>query len=197
MVATAACIEQLLNLTSLARDVGISAPTTERWLSILVASNIIYLLQPYSNNILKRVVKTPKLYFLDTGLVAYLTKWPTPEVMKNGAMTGAFFENFIISEIIKSYYNQGITEPPLYFYRDAVYSPTYVCDPDIFHILLYLRPSIGIIYAIFLVSQAAFLHKILSCDTWAQILGLFHGWQTLQYLTRSEFFCLLHRLSLF
>lgn len=118
MVATAACIGQLLNLTSLARDVGISVPTAERWLSILVASNIVYLLQPYSNNILKRVVKTPKLYFLDTGLAAYLTKWPTPEVLKNGAMAGAFFENFVVSEIIKSYYNQGIVDPPLYFYRD-------------------------------------------------------------------------------
>lgn len=118
MVAAAACIGQLLNLTSLARDVGISVPTAERWLSILVASNIIYLLQPYSNNILKRVVKTPKLYFLDTGLAAYLTKWTTPEVLKNGAMAGAFFENFVLSEIIKSYYNQGIAEPPLYFYRD-------------------------------------------------------------------------------
>lgn len=118
MVATAARIGRLLNLTSLARDVGISVPTAERWLSILVASNIVYLLQPYSNNILKRVVKTPKLYFLDTGLAAYLTKWTTPEVLKNGAMAGAFFENFVLSEIIKSYYNQGITEPPLYFYRD-------------------------------------------------------------------------------
>lgn len=118
MVATAASVGQLLNLTSLARDVGISVPTAERWLSILVASNIVYLLQPYSNNILKRVVKTPKLYFLDTGLAAYLTKWTTPDVLKNGAMAGAFFENFVLSEIIKGYYNQGVTEPPLYFYRD-------------------------------------------------------------------------------
>lgn len=118
MVAAAASIGQLLNLTSLARDVGISVPTAERWLSILVASNIVYLLQPYHNNILKRVVKTPKLYFLDTGLAAYLTKWTTPEVLKNGAMAGAFFEDFVLSEIIKSYYNRGITEPPLYFYRD-------------------------------------------------------------------------------
>ncbi len=118
MVAAASCTGQLLNLTSLARDVGISVPTAERWLSILVASNIIYLLQPYSSNILKRVVKTPKIYFLDTGLAAYLTKWTTSDVLKNGAMAGAFFENFVLSEIIKSYYNCGITEPPLYFYRD-------------------------------------------------------------------------------
>ena len=107
MVATAASTGQLLNLASLARDVGISQPTAERWMSILVASNIVYLLQPYSNNITKRAIKTPKLYFLDTGLAAYLTKWNTPEVLKNGAMAGAFFESFVISEIIKSYYNRG------------------------------------------------------------------------------------------
>lgn len=118
MTAAAASIGQLLNVASLARDVGISQPTAERWLSILVASNIVYLLQPYSNNIVKRVVKTPKLYFLDTGLAAYLTRWNTPDVLKNGAMAGAFFENFVMVEIIKSYYNQGVLEPPLYFYRD-------------------------------------------------------------------------------
>lgn len=118
MTATAASTGQLLNLASLARDVGISQPTAERWLSILVASNIVYLLQPYSNNITKRAIKTPKLYFLDTGLAAYLTKWNTVGVLKNGAMAGAFFESFVISEIIKSYYNRGIIEPPLYFYRD-------------------------------------------------------------------------------
>ncbi len=118
MVATAASTGQLLNLTSLARDVGISQPTAERWLSILVASNIVYLLQPYSNNITKRAIKTPKLYFLDTGLAAYLTKWNTPDVLKSGAMAGAFFESFVVSEIIKSYYNKGILEPPIYFYRD-------------------------------------------------------------------------------
>lgn len=118
MVAVAAMTGNLLNYASLARDVGISQPTAERWLSILVASNIVYLLQPYSNNVTKRAVKTPKLYFLDTGLAAYLTKWNTPDVLKNGAMAGAFFESFVISEIIKSYYNKGILEPPIYFYRD-------------------------------------------------------------------------------
>ena len=118
MTAAAASTGQLVNLASMARDVGISQPTAERWLSILVASNIVYLLKPYSNNITKRAVKTPKLYFLDTGLAAYLTRWNTPDVLKNGAMAGAFFESFVISEIIKSYYNKGIVEPPLYFYRD-------------------------------------------------------------------------------
>lgn len=118
MTAAAATTGQLLNLASLARDVGISQPTADRWMSILVASNIVYLLQPYSNNITKRAIKTPKLYFLDTGLAAYLTKWNTTDVLKNGAMAGAFFESFVVSEIIKSYYNKGILEPPLYFYRD-------------------------------------------------------------------------------
>ena len=120
MTATAASTGQLVNLASLARDVGISQPTAERWLSILVASNIVYLLKPYANNITKRAIKTPKLYFLDTGLAAYLTRWNTADVLKNGAMAGAFFESFVISEIIKSYYNKGIVEPPLYFYRDKV-----------------------------------------------------------------------------
>ncbi len=118
MVAVAAMTGNLLNKTSLARDVGISVPTAERWLSILVASNIVYLLQPYSNNITKRAIKTPKVYFLDTGLAAYLTKWNTPDVLKTGAMAGAFFENFVIAEVIKSYYNKGILDLPIYFYRD-------------------------------------------------------------------------------
>ena len=118
LTATAASTGQLLNMASLARDVGISQPTAQRWLSILTASHIVYLLKPYSNNITKRAVKTPKLYFMDTGLAAYLTKWTNAEVLKNGAMSGAFFESFVISEIMKSYYNRGVIDPPLYFYRD-------------------------------------------------------------------------------
>ncbi|MCL2672573.1 MAG: ATP-binding protein [Clostridiales bacterium] len=118
MTLAASCTGQLLNLASLSRDVGISQPTATRWLSILVTSNLVYLLQPYHNNITKRTVKTPKLYFLDTGLAAYLTRWNTPEVLKNGAMAGAFFESFVIAEIIKSYYNSGTLDLPLYFYRD-------------------------------------------------------------------------------
>lgn len=118
MTVMAARSGQLLNLSSVANDVGISQPTADRWLSILVASNIVCLLKPYFSNLTSRAVKTPKLYFLDTGLAAYLTRWNTPDVLKNGAMAGAFFESFVISEIIKSYYNQGILDPPLYFYRD-------------------------------------------------------------------------------
>jgi predicted AAA+ superfamily ATPase len=118
MTAVAARTGNLLNLSSLANEVGVSTPTAERWLSVLQASNIIYLLQPYYNNITKRALKTPKLYFLDTGLAAYLTQWNTPEVLESGAMAGAFFETFVIAEILKSYFNQGDSNPPLYFYRD-------------------------------------------------------------------------------
>ncbi len=118
MTAVASCTGQLLNQASIARDVGVSQPTVERWLSILRASNLVYLLEPYHNNVIKRAVKTPKVYFLDTGLAAYLTRWNTPEVLEAGAMAGAFFETFVVSEILKSYTNAGILEPPLYFYRD-------------------------------------------------------------------------------
>lgn len=118
MAVMAARTGQLLNLNSVANEVGISQPTADRWLSILSASNIVYLLKPYSNNLTKRAIKTPKLYFLDTGLAAYLTKWNTVEVLKNGAMSGAFFESFVVSEVVKSYYNQGVLDPPIYFYRD-------------------------------------------------------------------------------
>ena len=118
MTAMASRTGQLLNLASLARDVGISPPTAERWLSILVSSSIVFLLKPYSNNITKRTVKTPKLYFYDTGLAAYLTKWNTADVLKNGAMAGAFFETFVLTEIIRSYYNRGVLDLPLYYYRD-------------------------------------------------------------------------------
>lgn len=118
MTVIASHTGRLLNLASVSKDVGISQPTAERWLSVLTASNIVYLLQPYYNNAIKRAVKTPKLYFLDTGLAAYLTRWNTAEVMMNGAMASVFFETFIISEIIKSYYNAGVLDLPLYFYRD-------------------------------------------------------------------------------
>ena len=117
MAAIAGMTANLLNLSSVARDVGVSQPTAERWLSVLVASDIVYLLPPYSNNIVKRAIKTPKIYFLDTGLAAYLTKWSSAQVLEAGAMAGAFFETFVIAEIIKSYYNAGL-DLPLYFYRD-------------------------------------------------------------------------------
>jgi predicted AAA+ superfamily ATPase len=108
---------QLLNYRDMARDVQISEPTAKKWLSILVTSGLVYLLPPFSMNVEKRVVKTPKLYFLDTGLAAYLTKWTSPDVLRQGAAAGHFFETFVISEILKSYYNTGM-EPALFYYRD-------------------------------------------------------------------------------
>lgn len=108
---------QLLNYADIARDVGISEVTAKKWLSLLVTSGLVYLLKPYSSNIEKRVVKTPKLHFMDTGLAANLTKWTSPEVLRTGAMAGNFFETFVVSEIVKSFSNMGL-EPPLYFYRD-------------------------------------------------------------------------------
>lgn len=118
LVSLAARSGQLLNKADVARDVGISEPTVERWISILNNSNIIYLLYPYYNNHLKRAIKTPKVYFLDTGLASYLTRWNSYETLKNGAVNGNYFETFVVSEIIKSYYNNGIIDPPLYYYRD-------------------------------------------------------------------------------
>ena len=118
MTVMASMTGQLLNLATIAREVGISEPTANRWLSILVTSNIGYLLKPFYNNMTKRAIKTPKLYFLDTGLAAYLTRWSSPEVLQNGAMASSFFETFVVSEIIKSYSNIGILDLPLYFYRD-------------------------------------------------------------------------------
>jgi predicted AAA+ superfamily ATPase len=117
MTAVAAGTGGILNCSSLSRDVGVSVPTIERWISVLLASNIIFLLRPYHNNARKRAVKTPKVYFMDTGLAAYLTRWNTPETLERGAASGAFFETYVVSEIVKGYLNAGM-EPPLYFYRD-------------------------------------------------------------------------------
>ena len=101
----------------LANEVGISAPTAKKWLSILLSSHIVALVRPYSNNVLKRVVKMPLMHFLDTGLAAYLLKWGSPETLEKGAMSGAFFKSYVFSEIYKSYLNAG-KEPPIFYYRD-------------------------------------------------------------------------------
>lgn len=108
---------QLVNYSDIADECSISEVTAKKWLSLLVTSGLVYLLKPYSMNVEKRIVKTPKLYFMDTGLAAYLTKWTNPKVMQNGAMSGAFFETYAVAEVIKSFANKGL-EPPIYFYRD-------------------------------------------------------------------------------
>jgi len=115
--SVAARTGQMLNIAGLAEDANISRSTAERWLSILVTANIVYLLRPFHANINKREIKTPKLYFLETGLINYLIGWDTPKVLRNGAMGGAVFETFVIAEIIKSYINMGV-QAPLFYYRD-------------------------------------------------------------------------------
>lgn len=117
LTATAARTGQLLNYAELAKDSEISPPTAKQWFSILVTSGIIKVVEPYFNNTLKRIIKAPKFYFLDTGIAAYLTRWHNPEVLEAGAMSGAFFETWVVSEIVKSYYNAG-KQAPLYYYRD-------------------------------------------------------------------------------
>lgn len=107
LTATAARTGEILNYDSIANDVGVSAVTIKEWISILVKTNIIYLLQPYYNSHLNRAIKTPKIYFRDTGLAAYLTGWLTKEQLEKGAKNGAFFETFIVNEIIKSFSNEG------------------------------------------------------------------------------------------
>jgi predicted AAA+ superfamily ATPase len=110
---------QMLNLTTMAEICGKDVKTVKSWLSVLESSGLIYLLEPFYNNFHKRLVKTPKLYFLDTGLACWLLGWNTPQQLFNGAMWGHMFESFVFAEILKSYYNDGIVKPPLYFYRDT------------------------------------------------------------------------------
>ena len=117
VTAVAARCAQLLNYNALAEDADIDIQTSKAWINILETLGIIFLLHPYSNNVLKRTIKTPKIYFYDTGIVCYLTRWSSPEVTESGAMSGALLENYAVSEIMKSYQNAGL-EPYLYFYRD-------------------------------------------------------------------------------
>ena len=117
-IRAAACrVGQLLNIHSIAQDVGVSDDTAKRWLQVLEKSDIIFYLRPYSNNLLKRTVKTPKLYFFDTGLVAYLTKYSSPDILVNGALNGAILENYAVSELLKTYQNNA-KECLLWYYRD-------------------------------------------------------------------------------
>ena len=108
MIAAAARTGSILNYSNIASEIGKDVNTVKNWISILETSGIIYLLEPYSASILKRAIKTPKLYFRDTGLVCYLGRWLTPEVLAYGAMAGAIFETFAISEILKSFSNAGL-----------------------------------------------------------------------------------------
>ena len=119
MASVAARSGELLNYDSISKDIGVSSTTVKRWLQILQTAGIIFLLYPYYSNHLKRMIKTPKVYFMDTGLMAWLTRWVTPDTIKYGAKAGQFFETFVVSEIIKSLLNAGKSTRDLYFYRDA------------------------------------------------------------------------------
>ena len=117
-VRSAACrTGQMLNIHDIAQDVGVTDDTAKRWLKIMERSDVIFFLHPYSNNLLKRTVKTPKMYFFDTGLVAYLTRYSSAEILANGAINGAILENYVVSEIMKTYQNQA-KECLLWYYRD-------------------------------------------------------------------------------
>lgn len=115
--ACAARTSQMLNLADLARDADVAVNTAKHWLSILQGSFQVMLLQPYHTNLTKRLMKTPKLHFLDTGLCAYLTEWSSPETLEAGAMSGAILETYVLSEILKSWWHRG-RMPQLYYYRD-------------------------------------------------------------------------------
>jgi hypothetical protein len=118
LTASAAFIGNLINYTDLAMAGGVSVPTAKSWIKVLQNMGIIYLLEPYSNNELKRLVKTPKLYFCDTGLAAYLSMWTSKEVLMNGAASGHFYENYVVGEFARSY-AYGDTKANLTFYRDT------------------------------------------------------------------------------
>jgi predicted AAA+ superfamily ATPase len=115
--AAAARTAQLVNYKHIADDAEINQETAKGWLQLLETLGIIFFVRPYHHNVLKRMIKTPKLYFYDTGLPVYLTKWDSPKTLMNGVMNGAIFENYCVSEIVKGYENAG-KEPSLYFYRD-------------------------------------------------------------------------------
>ena len=117
ITAVAARCGQMVNVAEIARDADINQTQAKDWLGILETLGIIFYLHPYSNNLLKRLVKTSKLYFYDTGLVCYVTKWSSAETLESGAMNGAILENYVVAEIRKTYLNCG-KEPYMYYYRD-------------------------------------------------------------------------------
>ena len=117
-IRAAACrVGQMLNTHDIAQDVGVSDDTAKRWLQVLEKSEVVFYLRPYSNNLLKRTVKTPKMYFFDTGLVAYLTKYSSPDILMNGALNGAILENYTVAEIRKTWLNCA-KEAVFHYYRD-------------------------------------------------------------------------------
>ncbi len=118
MISIAARTGQLINYSNISNEIGVDIKTIQSWLKVLEASGIIVIISPFSNNSLRRIVKTPMIYFLDTGLVSYLLKWNTKDTLQNGAMSGPILETYAVSEIIKSFKNNGYLDIPISFYRD-------------------------------------------------------------------------------
>jgi len=118
LTACAALLSEQINYKTLADTAEISQPTAKDWLRLLEGMGIIYLLQPYANNALKRLTKTPKLYFCDTGLAAYLSMWPTKETLMNGAAGGHYFENFVVIEMLKNF-TYSPSKANMSYYRDS------------------------------------------------------------------------------
>lgn len=108
----------MFNYANIADETGVSIPTVKKWISMLERTGIVYILQPFAPAPLNRAIKTPKIYFRDTGLACYLTRWLTADALKNSAMAGNMFETFAVSEIIKSFENEGRDYKfSLYYYR--------------------------------------------------------------------------------
>lgn len=125
LTAVAARTGEMLNYNNIASEIGVSEPTVKSWISILERTGIIYILQPYSASALNRAIKTPKIYFRDTGLACYLTKWLTADALKNSAVAGSMFETFVVSEILKSYSNEGRDyQFQIFYYRGKDKSTT-------------------------------------------------------------------------
>lgn len=118
LVYIAARTGQEIKYDEISKQVGVSSPTIKSWITILERSGVIFILHPYYTKVTDRLIKTPKLYFMDTGLAAYLCRWPNAQTLQNGNMDGAFLETYVISEIVKSYYNEGKPINDLYYYRD-------------------------------------------------------------------------------
>ena len=119
MTSVAARTGEELNITTVANDAEISVPTANSWLSILVNTGLVVLLEPFSNNVIKRTIKRPKIYFMDTGLACYLAKYPSSDILEVSSYSGHIFETYVVSEIIKSYANNGKDyKKYLFYYRD-------------------------------------------------------------------------------
>ena len=113
----------MLDYNDISKNIGVDSKTIKSWINILITTKIIFLLEPYAKNLSNRIIKTPTLHFFDTGLCAYLGRWPNAESIENGPLNGKFYETYVVSEILKSFNNMGynpelMNEKQIYFYRD-------------------------------------------------------------------------------